>query len=145
MASGRKGRMTLKKKSSQKQKHKNRVKPSQPRAKDPSEAWQENGGKIPNGILREEDVVNDVVMMGDEVGDSDMSMIAEQENELLEEEPIDLKNPEVAAELSEDPVRLYLRQIGEVKLLDSDREFRLATLIEANRFVLTLRRRPLAK
>ncbi len=56
---------------------------------------------------------------------------------------LDLKNPEVAAELSEDPVRLYLREIGEVKLLDSDSEFRLATIIEANRFVITLRRRPL--
>jgi hypothetical protein len=57
---------------------------------------------------------------------------------------IDIKNPEVAAELSEDPVRLYLREIGEVKLLDSD-EFRLATIIEANRFISTLRRRPLVR
>src|SRR5215213_7590934 len=135
--------MTLKKRSSQKEKHKNKAKPSPRRAKGSRGAWQENGGKNPNEILKEEDGGNDAVMMGDEVGDSDMSMIVEQENELLEEEPIDLKNPEVAAELSEDPVRLYLRQIGEVKLLDSDSEFRLATIIEANRFVITLRRRPL--
>jgi RNA polymerase primary sigma factor len=58
---------------------------------------------------------------------------------------LDLKNPQVLAELSEDPVRLYLREIGEVKLLDSDSEFRLATLIEANRWVHTLSRRPLRK
>ncbi|MBL8088936.1 MAG: sigma-70 family RNA polymerase sigma factor [Anaerolineales bacterium] len=38
----------------------------------------------------------------------------------------------------EDPVRLYLREIGQVKLLDADSEFRLATLIEANRLIETL-------
>jgi RNA polymerase primary sigma factor len=47
---------------------------------------------------------------------------------------------ESSAELSEDPVRLYLREIGQVKLLDSDSEFRLATLIEADRLVGTLRK-----
>jgi hypothetical protein len=50
--------------------------------------------------------------MGDEVGDPDISLLAQQEDELFEEDVIDLKNPEVAAELSEDPVRLYLREIG---------------------------------
>jgi RNA polymerase primary sigma factor len=43
-------------------------------------------------------------------------------------------------ELSEDPVRLYLREIGQVKLLDADSEFHLATLIEADRLVGTLRK-----
>ncbi|MFN3492604.1 MAG: sigma-70 factor domain-containing protein, partial [Anaerolineales bacterium] len=38
----------------------------------------------------------------------------------------------------EDPVRLYLREIGQVKLLDADSEFRLATLIEAQRLIETL-------
>jgi RNA polymerase primary sigma factor len=47
---------------------------------------------------------------------------------------------EVAAELSEDPVRLYLREIGQVKLLGSDSEFRLATIIEADRLIGTLRK-----
>ena len=56
-----------------------------------------------------------------------------------------LQNSEVAAEVSEDPVRMYLRDIGEVKLLNSDSEFRLATIIEANRFVIMLRRRPPTK
>ncbi len=83
--------------------------------------------------------------MGDEVGDPDISLLAQQENDLLEEDPLDLKNPQVAAEVSEDPVRMYLRDIGEVKLLNSDSEFRLATIIEANRFVITLRRRPQPK
>jgi RNA polymerase primary sigma factor len=83
----------------------------------------------------------------DEVGDPDVSDVSAliQEEELFEEDTLDLKNPEVAAELSEDPVRLYLRDIGQVKLLDSDSEFRLATMIEANRLVGTYRRRPLHK
>lgn len=50
------------------------------------------------------------------------------------------RSHEIAAELSEDPVRLYLREIGLVKLLNSDSEFRLATLIEADRLIGTLRK-----
>ncbi|HSJ90064.1 MAG TPA: sigma-70 family RNA polymerase sigma factor [Anaerolineales bacterium] len=80
----------------------------------------------------------------DEVGDPDISVLT-QEEDLIDEDIIDLKNPEVAAELSEDPVRLYLRDIGQVKLLNSDSEFRLATMIEAGRLVITYRRHPLRK
>ncbi len=134
--------MTLKKRSSQKEKRKTKVKQPLPRAENPS--WEEPV-KNSNGKQAEENGLKDLVLMGDEVGDPDISLLAQQENELLEDDPIDLKNPEVAAELSEDPVRLYLREIGEVKLLDSDSEFRLATIIEANRFVITLRRRPRPK
>ncbi|MCC7118381.1 MAG: sigma-70 family RNA polymerase sigma factor [Anaerolineales bacterium] len=46
----------------------------------------------------------------------------------------------VSAELAEDPVRLYLREIGQVKLLSADNEFHLATLVEAHRFVETLQK-----
>jgi RNA polymerase primary sigma factor len=83
----------------------------------------------------------------EEVGDPDINDVSAliQDEELFEDDTIDLKNPEVAAELSEDPVRLYLRDIGQVKLLDSDSEFRLATMIEANRLIVTYRRRPLRK
>jgi len=81
----------------------------------------------------------------DEVGDPDISVLAQQEEENLEEDLLDIKNPQIAAEIPDDSVRLYLREIGEVKLLDSDSEFRLATLIEADRWVHTLRRRPLRK
>lgn len=98
-----------------------------------------------NGKFADENGLKDLVLMGDEVADPDISMLVQQENEFLEDDVIDIKNPEVAAELSEDPVRLYLREIGQVKLLDSDSEFRLATIIEANRFVGMLRRRPPTK
>ena len=97
-----------------------------------------------NEILAEMNDLDGLVLMGDEVGDPDLGVLAQQEEELIEE-VIDLKNPAVAAEFSEDPVRLYLGEIGRVKLLDADSEFRLATMIEANRLVTTLRRHPLRK
>jgi RNA polymerase sigma factor RpoD-like protein len=62
------------------------------------------------------------------------------------EEPLELDRAELAAELSEDPVRLYLREIGQVKLLDAAREFRLAAMLAGRRLVLlTLRRRRMGK
>ena len=67
------------------------------------------------------------------------------DEELVEEDVLEAQRPEVAAELAEDPVRLYLREIGEVKLLDADSEFRLATLIEARRQVETFWKRPVRK
>jgi len=88
--------------------------------------------------------LDELVMMEDEEGDPDASALA-QEEEILEEEELNIKNPLVAAELSEDPVRLYLREIGQVKLLDADSEFRLATMIEANRLVNAFRKRPARK
>jgi RNA polymerase primary sigma factor len=44
----------------------------------------------------------------------------------------------ISVELSEDPVRLYLKEIGQIHLLDADSEFRLAARIEALRFVTVL-------
>ncbi|MEZ0397156.1 MAG: sigma-70 family RNA polymerase sigma factor [Anaerolineales bacterium] len=66
-------------------------------------------------------------------------------NGLNSEDLLEVSPGELAAELSEDPVRLYLREIGQVKLLDSDSEFRLATIIEARRLILTLGRRKIGK
>ncbi len=62
------------------------------------------------------------------------------------EEPLELDRAELAAEMSEDPVRLYLREIGQVKLLDAPSEFRLAAMLEGRRVVLmTMRRRRMGK
>jgi len=49
--------------------------------------------------------------------------------------------PSLAGELSDDPVRLYLREIGQVKLLDADSEFRLASMIAARRLIKGIVRR----
>jgi RNA polymerase primary sigma factor len=79
----------------------------------------------------------------EEMPEPDKDSLAQQEDEIDDdEEIISPKTPELAAELSEDPVRLYLREIGQVKLLDADSEFRLATLIDADRLVGVFLRRP---
>ena len=70
----------------------------------------------------------------------------EELNSLGVEDTLELDRAELAAELSEDPVRLYLREIGQVKLLDASREFRLATIIEGRRVILVaMRRRRIGK
>lgn len=71
----------------------------------------------------------------EDIIEPDSSLLNQQEEDL---EDISIRDHAVAAELAEDPVRLYLREIGQVKLLNSDSEFRLATIIEANRLVNTL-------
>ena len=71
----------------------------------------------------------DIAEVGAEIPEAELNQ-AEQDS--VEDEITEERRPEIAAELAGDPVRLYLREIGEVKLLDSDSEFRLATLIEAN-------------
>ncbi|HKJ39390.1 MAG TPA: sigma-70 family RNA polymerase sigma factor, partial [Anaerolineales bacterium] len=94
----------------------------------------------------EEDMeTNDPVEMNlteDDAGEPDVNELIEQEDELAEDDAVNTRNPVIASELSEDPVKLYLREIGQVDLLDADSEFRLATLIEASRLVNTFRRRP---
>jgi len=60
--------------------------------------------------------------------------------DLEADEPLHL-GPILAEEMSEDPVRLYLREIGQVKLLGSDSEFRLATMIESYRLLQSMERR----
>jgi RNA polymerase primary sigma factor len=57
------------------------------------------------------------------------------------EDPLEiLEDPVLAVELSEDPVRLYLKEIGQINLLDADSEFRLAARIEAERHVELLKK-----
>jgi RNA polymerase primary sigma factor len=135
--------MVVKKRASLKKAKRNmRMKTRLPRER--PERFEEPLLQNPNEILVDVNELTELALMGDEVGDPDASVLVQQE-ELLEEEPLDLRSPQLAAELADDPVRLYLREIGQVKLLDSDSEFRLATMIEANRLVIAYRRRPLRK
>jgi len=54
--------------------------------------------------------------------------------------------PKISSESSDDPVRLYLKEIGQVDLLDADHEFWLATLLEAPKlFDQTCKQNPIAK
>ncbi len=63
---------------------------------------------------------------------------------LVREEPLDLlDDPALIMELSEDPVRLYLKEIGGIDLLDTEKEFWLASQMEAARLIETLARQRL--
>jgi len=99
-----------------------------------------------NETLAVENGDNGVVeaVLDDDSLDPDVNALS-QEEEILEDDDISIKSPAIAAEMSEDPVRLYLREIGQVKLLDADSEFRLATMIEANRLLNVFRRHPVRK
>ena len=71
---------------------------------------------------------------------------ADGQSVVQEDEPIELLTPTLDAELSEDPVRLYLREIGEIELLNVDHEFWLATRIDAARRVDVINRdHPIAR
>ena len=64
------------------------------------------------------------------------AVAGEEWGEIPLEDPLEiLEDPSIALELSEDPVRLYLKEIGQIHLLDADSEFRLAARIEAERRV----------
>src|SRR5512135_2819928 len=83
------------------------------------------------------------------IDEPDEDLLAQESDGLsgvVEDEPLDLLSPTLEAELSEDPVRLYLREIGEIELLNVDHEFWLATRIGAARRVNVLNRdHPIAR
>ena len=88
----------------------------------------------------------DTVLIEDP-NDETLSLEAADLESLVREEPLDLlDNPSLMVELSEDPVRLYLKEIGGIELLDTDREFWLSTRLEAARRIELLGRgHPLAR
>jgi RNA polymerase primary sigma factor len=64
----------------------------------------------------------------------DLAQTALEWGDIVTEDTLEiLADPVIAIELAEDPVRLYLREIGQIHLLDVDSEFRLATCVEAQR------------
>ena len=83
----------------------------------------------------------------EEPDETALSMEAEELESLVKEEPLDiLDDPKLIMELSEDPVRLYLKEIGGIELLATDQEFWLSTRLEAARRIDSLRRgHPLAR
>ena len=113
-----------------------------PKAKMPVAARKPKGGKSKFSAdaiftpLIDDDLLLDVA--ADEVIEPDESLLVQLDDEV--DDALPLHSHELATEFSEDPVRLYLREIGQVKLLDSDSEFRLATISEADRHILALRK-----
>ncbi len=70
-----------------------------------------------------------------EFDEPDESSLAELEEEEADENGIDYAVDPSLVDIPDDPVRLYLREIGRVELLDVNSEFRLATMVEGQRFV----------
>jgi len=68
--------------------------------------------------------LSDLASLGDDMPDPDASVLVQEE--LIGDEPLDLDSPDIAAELADDPVRLYMREIGQVKLLTPEQEIALA-------------------
>jgi RNA polymerase primary sigma factor len=93
------------------------------------------------------DDIDDPLLVEEE---PDVSVLAQEETELeslVKEEPLEiLDNPSLVMELSEDPVRLYLKEIGGIDLLDTDREFWLASRLDTVRRIDVISRgHPLAR
>jgi len=72
---------------------------------------------------------------------------ADENDDLNLDDSLELLTPRLVNELvGEDPVRLYLKEIGEIELLDSDDEFWLAARIDALRQITEIERgHPLAR
>lgn len=89
----------------------------------------------------------DEELLFEEPDDQTLALESKELEGLEKEEPLDLlSDSTIISELSEDPVRLYLKEIGGIQLLDPDLEFWLATCIEGARRVDVLsRRHPLAR
>lgn len=65
---------------------------------------------------------------------------------VLDKPPVPPSDPALIMEFSEDPVRLYLKEIGNIELLNTDQEFWLSTQIEATRRIdLLVKGHPLAR
>ncbi len=74
-----------------------------------------------------------------EVEEPNLATVGEDWSDLAMEDPLEaLGTSSMTTELSEDPVRLYLKEIGQINLLGADSEFRLAARIEAKRHVGSL-------
>jgi len=114
-----------------------------------AEASKAEDGKLPFPNL---DKMDDLLAdMGEdaEIEEPDDLMLAQASEEITtldDSEALELISTPLPGDLGEDPVRLYLKEIGEIDLLSSDCEFWLAARIEApRRPEALLRGHPLAR
>jgi RNA polymerase primary sigma factor len=124
--------------------------PTPPAIPDPvqvPEPLPENGEALPIDEVVDLLAELDESLMVEEPDQKALTEEAQDLENLVKEEPLDiLDDPNLVMELSEDPVRLYLKEIGGIDLLDPDEEFWLATRLDASRRVDAISRgHPLAR
>jgi RNA polymerase primary sigma factor len=101
-----------------------------------------------DGFLSGEEEQDKTVSVEHDLVDSqpDETELLEDEDgfdEIASEDPLELlENPAYSLELSEDPVRLYLREIGQIHLLDAESEFRLSSRNEGLKRMEILENQP---
>jgi RNA polymerase primary sigma factor len=95
------------------------------------------------GLLGEEDRL----LSGDEIDEAGLTLAEDELADLARQDALDLlRDHRLAVEIGEDPVRLYLKEIGNIELLSPDQEFWLAARLEAvRRLNLLTRQHPLAR
>lgn len=96
-----------------------------------------------DGLLGEEDRL----LSGEDIDETGLTLAEDELADLVRQDALDLlRDPRLAVEISEDPVRLYLKEIGSIELLSPDQEFWLAARLEAvRRLNLLTRQHPLAR
>ncbi len=99
------------------------------------------GKAVPSDELMDAPVLDEEFLEKDEPDEGVLAKTAEDLPDATDDPLALLANPNLAVELSEDPVRLYLKEIGQINLLDADSEFRLAARIEADRLLEELEKR----
>ena len=85
-------------------------------------------------LLDDDELLNDsaTILQDEEPDDEALAIQDEELEEIIQDDSTELLNdPRLVTEISEDPVRLYLKEIGDIDLLDPDREFWLSTRLEA--------------
>jgi RNA polymerase primary sigma factor len=120
-------------------------KPKAPEKEHPQPEVQENFSEEERDALPIDDVVDLLTELDEalieEPDPAALSMEEQDLENLVKEEPLELlDNPNLVMELSEDPVRLYLKEIGGIDLLNSDHEFWLATRLETTRRIEAISR-----
>jgi RNA polymerase primary sigma factor len=95
------------------------------------------------GLLGEEDRL----LSGDDIDETGLTLAEDELAEMARQDALDLlRDPRLTVEIGEDPVRLYLKEIGNIELLSPDQEFWLAARLEAVRHLnLLTRQHPLAR
>ena len=94
----------------------------------------DNGDVLPLDDLDELLSEEDQLLTGEDIDEEGLALEEEDIDLLAKDEALELlRDPRLVSEINEDPVRLYLKEIGSIGLLSSDQEFWLATRLEAAR------------